>query len=47
MRQFSIGPAVKYPIGKGFLMAKAIFSVYDVNRPAGSQVWLKFSYPIF
>ena len=46
-RQFTIGPAVKYNIGQGFLMAKAIFSVYDANRPAGTQVWVRFYYPIF
>jgi hypothetical protein len=48
MRQFLIGPAVKYTIGKGFFMAKVLFdNVYDVNRPAGIKVTAKFYYPIF
>jgi hypothetical protein len=33
--------AVKYTIGKGFIMAKVIFQVYGANMPAGTQVWAK------
>jgi hypothetical protein len=47
VRQFTIGPAVKYTIGKGFFMAKVLFGVYEENRPAGTQVWARFYYPIF
>lgn len=48
MRQFCIGPAVKYTIGKGFIMAKVLFDdIYDVNRPSGIKFTAKFYYPIF
>jgi hypothetical protein len=43
-RQLTVGPAVQYVIGKAILTFKAQFGVYDVNRPEGTYLWLKFWY---
>lgn len=44
-RQFTVGPAVQYAIGKALLTFKAQFGVYDVNRPEGTYLWLKLWFP--
>lgn len=44
-RQLTVGPAVQYAIGNALITLKAQFGVYDVNRPEGAYLWLKFWYP--
>jgi len=44
-RQFTIGPALQYWVGKGFFTLKALFGVYDINHGEGSSVQLKYWCP--